>query len=163
SGAGRDEAGGGFHTGLAVRFAQPYSFRGVGGGLRRFDAQRRRNPTQRAGSRCVAEHLSPVALLIGSRFRAGRSLPPQGRREDGARLFACRSALGTVTARRNARYHQLHRAPVVDLTRWLCGSVGGAERLGAGPAASVAEVVVAATGAARGDADRAAVRWGAAG
>jgi Asp-tRNA(Asn)/Glu-tRNA(Gln) amidotransferase A subunit family amidase len=56
------------------------------GSLRRLDAQRRGKRTQSAGNRCVAEHLSPVAIPIGSRFRAGRSLPPQDRRGDGARF-----------------------------------------------------------------------------
>ena len=55
-------------------------------------------------------------------------------------------------------HHELHRASVAHIARGVCRSVGGAQRLGAGPRASAAEIFAAAAGAARRDADRAAVR-----
>ncbi len=69
-----------------------------------------------------------------------------------------RPIAGAVFARRNARHNQLHRASIVDFMCRLCGSVRGAERLGAGRAASAAKVLATAARAARCDANRTAVR-----
>ena len=127
------------------------------GRVRGTDAERRAQPAQDAGARRVAQHLPPVAISLGRRLRAGRPLPAQGGDGDGTRLLPGRPAAGAVAARRNADHHQLHRASVAHLARGLCRGVGGAQRLGARPGASAAEVLAAAPRAARRDADRTAV------
>ena len=103
--------------------------------------------------------VSPIAIPLGGGFRAGRpDAAARSRRRWRGSLSAGGPAAGAVAARRDAGDHQLHGASFADAARGIRGGVGGAQRLGARPGASAAEVFAAAARAARGDADRATVR-----
>ena len=75
-------------------------------------------------------------------------------------MFSGGSAARAIAARRDAHGHELHGSSVADAAGGVRAGGRGTERLGAGPGEPAAEVLPAASRAARGHADRAAVRRG---
>ena len=115
-------------------------------------------PTQGAGSRRVAEPLPPVALPLRRRLRAGRSPAPQSRAGDGAHLFAGRLLLVPSLRDEMLTITNFTGHPSLTLRAGFVEVARGAQRLGARPRASAAQVLAAAARAARRHADRPSVR-----
>jgi hypothetical protein len=102
----------------------------------------------------LAQPLSPVAVPFGGGFRADRPLPAESGGRNGPGIVGGGFAPGAIVARRNAHHHQFYRAAVADDACGVRRGVRGAQRLGARPEPSTAEILAAAAGAARHHSDR---------
>src|SRR5262249_26958290 len=135
-----NDAGRGVTSGLAILFAATDSVCRGSRGVRRTDIGSPNEHVEGTGAGCMAEFVPSGAVFVGGGFCASRSRTEKGWGGYGARVFRSRSAAGAVPARRNFDDHEFYGAAVADAARGLCGSVAGAQRLGAGSEEPAADI-----------------------